>query len=147
MRFAPGSSVLCLLAGKERTLTVSATRFHSGRFLASFVEIADRTAAEQIHGAIVEVEVDPADVPAEDDSFYDRQLGGLTVLVDGQVRGTVVEVLHLPGHDSLLLNLDGSRVQVPFVEDLVPTVNLAAGTLTVVDRPGLLQPEDADEVQ
>ena len=147
LRFAPGSSVLCLLSGSERRLTVSKTRMHSGRFLVSFAEIADRTAAEQIHGGILELAVDPADLPAEDDSYYDRQLVGLTVVVDGRERGTVTEVLHLPGHDSLLLDLDGIKVQVPFVQELVPQVDLTAGTITVVERPGLLQPEDANEVQ
>jgi len=142
-RFAPGSSVLC----RDRVLTVAAVRPHSGKLLVTFDEVPDRTAAEQLHGAVLEVEVDPADAPDEDDAFYDHQLVGLRVLVDGTERGTVLEVLHLPAHDSLLLAVDGRRVQVPFVEAIVPDVDLAAGTLTVLDRPGLLNPEEADEAR
>jgi 16S rRNA processing protein RimM len=36
-------------------------------------------------------------------------------------------------------------VLVPFVSELVPVVDLDAGTLTVEPRPGLLDP-DADEI-
>ncbi|GAA3547177.1 ribosome maturation factor RimM [Aeromicrobium flavum] len=142
-RFAVGSSVLC----RGGTLTITSAREHSGRLLVSFAEVPDRTAAEQLHGALLEVEVDPDEVPDDDEAYYDRQLIGLTVLVDGQTRGTVTEVLHLPAHDTLVLDLDGREVQVPFVEALVPDVDLDAGTVTVEDRPGLLNPEDADEVR
>jgi len=100
-----------------------------------------------LHGAFLEVEIDPAEVPDEDDAFYDHQLMGLRVLVAGAERGTVREVLHLPAHDSLLIDVDGRRVQVPFVAALVPEVDIEAGTLTVADRPGLLDPDAADEVR
>ncbi|MBC9224709.1 ribosome maturation factor RimM [Aeromicrobium sp. 636] len=142
-RFAPGSSVLC--RGGE--LTITASREHSGRLLVTFAEVPDRTAAEGLHGAILEVEVDPDEIPEDEDAYYDRQLLGLSVVVAGETIGTVVEVLHLPAHDTLVLDLDGRTVQVPFVEALVPEVDLEAGTVTVEDRPGLLNPEEADEVR
>jgi len=142
-RFAVGSSVLC----RDGVLTVAGARWHSGKLLLSFEEVPDRTAAEQLHGALLEVDIDPDELPDEDDEFYDHQLEGLKVLVEGTERGVVLEVLHLPAHDSLLLAVDGRRVQVPFVEALVPEVDLEAGTVTVVDRPGLLDPSAADEAR
>lgn len=142
-RFAVGSSVLC----RDRELTITASRPHSGKLLVTFAEVPDRTAAEQLHGALLEVEIDPDEVPEDDDAFYDHQLIGLAVQVDGASRGRVLDVLHLPAHDTLLVEVDGRRVQVPFVEALVPEVDLDAGTVTVVDRPGLLNPEEADEVR
>ena len=141
-RFAVGASVLC----RHGRLTVSSARFHSGKLLVHFDEVPDRTAAEAHHGCVLEAEIDPDEVP-DDGSFYDRQLRGLTVLVDGEPRGTVVDVLHLPAHDSLLIESGDTQVQVPFVEALVTDVDLASGTLTVADRPGLLDPEQAEEVR
>ncbi len=141
-RFAPGSSVLC----RDGVLTVTACRPHAGRLLISFAEIPDRTAAEGYHGALLEVEVDP-DETSDDGAFYDHQLIGLTVVADGVDRGRVVDVLHLPAHDSLVVDVGGRQVQVPFVEALVPDVDLAGGRVTVLDRPGLLDPDEADEVR
>ncbi len=141
-RFAVGASVFC----RHGELVVGSARSHSGKLLVSFQHIADRTAAETHHGCILEAEVDPNETP-DDGSFYDRQLRGLTVLVNGQARGTIKDVLHLPAHDSLLIAYNGVDVQVPFVEELVPEVDLDARTITVVDRPGLLDPSQAEEVR
>lgn len=141
-RFASGTSVLC----RHGSLTVDASRPHAGKLLVKFVQVPDRTAAEIHRGCELEVEVDP-DASPEDGGFYDHQLRGLQVIVDGVISGTVVDVLHLPGHDSLEIEIENRRVQVPFVEDLVPEVDITAGFLRVIDRPGLLDPAEADEVR
>lgn len=141
-RFAIGASVLC----RHGRLTVASSRWHSGKLLLHFVEVPDRTAAENHHGCVLESVIDPNEIP-EDGSFYDRQLRGLSVLVGDEIRGLVVDVLHLPAHDSLLIEHQGQEIQVPFVEALVTGVDLAAGTITVVDRPGLLDPDQAEEAR
>ena len=55
---------------------------------------------------------------------------------------TVREVLHLPGHDLLEVDVDGRKVLVPFVEQIVPIVDVAAGRIEVNDVEGLFG--DAD---
>ena len=143
-RFAPGSSLVC----GDRTVVVTASRRHQGRLLVTLEGIADRTAAEGLHGRLLEVDVDPDDVPAEDDEFYDHQVVGLTVLDHAGARvGTVTDVLHLPAQDTLAVDADGREVLVPFVEALVPDVDLDAGTLTLADVPGLLDPGSAEEAR
>lgn len=141
-RFAVGSSVFC----RHGELSVTSARSHSGKLLVHFAQVSDRTAAEAHHGCVLEADIDPDDVP-DDGSFYDRQLRGLKVLVDGEDRGKVIDVLHLPAHDSLLIEFNGSEVQVPFVEALVVDVDLAAGSVTISDRPGLLNPDQAEEAR
>ena len=78
--------------------------------------------------------------------FYDRQLIGLQATTpDGADVGRVGSVLHLPAQDVLEIQTAGPRL-VPFVEALVPDVDLEAGRLTVVDVAGLLDGRDnADE--
>ena len=140
-RFAAGSSVVC---GK-RTLTIAATRRHSGRLLVAFEQVPDRTAAEALHGQVVEAEIDPDELPDDDEEFYDHQLVGLEAR-RGQARlGTVTAVLHLPDQDTLAIDVDGREVLVPFVTALVPEIDVTGGFLTVADVPGLLDPELADE--
>ena len=141
-RFAVGASVFC----RHGLLKVVSSRPHSGKLLIHFSEFSDRTIAESHHGCLLESEIDPDESP-DDGSYYDRQLRGLNVLVAGEPRGSVVDVLHLPAHDSLVISFEGQEVQVPFVEALVTDVDLTAGTLTVADRPGLLNPDQADEAR
>lgn len=139
-RFAPGSSLVC----GDRTLTVRSSRHHSGRLLVAFEEVPDRTAAEQLTGTLLEAEIDPGEVPDDPEEFYDHQLVDLAVqTADGTIVGTVTAVLHLPEQDSLVVDLDGREVIVPFVEALVPDVDLAAGHVRLSDVPGLLDPEGA----
>jgi 16S rRNA processing protein RimM len=139
-RFAPGSSLVC----GDRTLTVRSSRHHSGRLLVAFEEVPDRTAAEQLTGTLLEAEIDPSEVPDDPEEFYDHQLVDLAVqTADGTVVGTVTSVLHLPEQDSLVVDVDGREVIVPFVEALVPDVDLTAGHVRLSDVPGLLDPEGA----
>ncbi|TXL61145.1 ribosome maturation factor RimM [Aeromicrobium terrae] len=139
-RFAPGSSLVC----GGRTLTVRSSRHHSGRLLVAFEEVPDRTAAEQLTGNLLEAEIDPSELPDDPEEFYDHQLVDLQVqAADGTVVGTVTSVLHLPEQDSLVVDVDGREVIVPFVEALVPEVDLTAGHVRLSDVPGLLDPEGA----
>jgi 16S rRNA processing protein RimM len=139
-RFAPGSSVIC----GDRTLTVATARHHSGRLVVSFREIPDRTAAEAIHGSILEAEIDPAEVPDDPDEFYDHQLVGLEARRGDDVVGTVTGIVHGPHQDTLVLKVDHREVFVPFVSELVPEINVAGGFVTVNDIEGLLDPDLAD---
>ncbi|KQX75383.1 ribosome maturation factor RimM [Aeromicrobium sp. Root472D3] len=144
-RFAPGSSVVC--AG--RTLTVRTARHHGGRLVVAFVEVADRTAAEKLHGTVLEALVDPADTPDDPDEFYDHQLVGLEVRSTGadaadRVVGTVTGLVHLPYQDTLTVDVDGREVFIPFVTELVPVVDVAGGFVTVKDVEGLLDPTQAE---
>lgn len=139
-RFAPGSSVVC---GK-RTLTVKQARHHGGRLVVSFAEIPDRNAAEALHGIVLEAEIDPSDMPEDPDEFYDHQLVGLEVRSNDVVVGTVTGLVHLPHQDTLLVDIDGREVFVPFVSELVPVVDVAGGFVTVADVAGLLDPAAAE---
>lgn len=119
----------------DRELTIAACREHSGRLLVRFEEIGDRTAAEQLRGAVLLA--DTADLPATEDpdEFYDHELEGLEAeFLDGSPAGTVREVLHSPGGELLALEYQGREVLVPFVRAIVPTVDVKAGRV-VLDPP------------
>ncbi len=141
-RFAPKSR---LIAG-DRTLTVARTRWHSGRLLAAFDEISDRTAAEELRGTVLEAEVDPDEQPADEGEYYDRQLIGLRVRnVGGDVIGTIASVVHHDEQDTLVVRREsGGDALIPFVSAIVPVVDLAGGHVVVADVPGLLDPEQAE---
>ncbi|GGF38971.1 ribosome maturation factor RimM [Marmoricola endophyticus] len=136
-------------AGAPRSVTVSGVRRHQGRLLVRFEELGDRTAAEVLRGATLHALVCAQDAPSDPDEFYDHQLVGLVAEdAAGRVVGEVSEVRH--GAQDLLV-IDARRsggaaeVLVPFVEALVPEVDLAGARLVVADRPGLLDPTEATE--
>jgi 16S rRNA processing protein RimM len=127
--------------GDHRAVTIRTARPHGDALLVRFDEVADRTAAEELRGVLLYADVPDDERPDDDEEYYDRQLVGLRARTpDGSDIGEVVDVLHLPGQEVLVVSkLDGVEALVPFVRDLVPTVDLDAATVTIDDRPGLLE--------
>lgn len=137
-RFAAGSVLQTDPA--TGSLTVAAARWHQGRLLVSFAEIADRTAAERYRGVELLVEVDSEAKTDDADEYYDHQLVGLrAVTLAGDEIGPIREVLHLPAQDVLVVASGaGGQTLIPFVSEIVPEVDMAAGLVRVDPPPGLL---------
>jgi 16S rRNA processing protein RimM len=144
-RFVPGQ--VLREEGGNRLFTVRSVRDHSGRLLVRFAEFVDRAGAEAARGTLLIAAVEPDEQPAERGEFYDRQLIGLRATTpDGAEVGKVGSVLHLPAQDVLEIETAVGPRLVPFVEALVPDVDLEAGCLIIVDVAGLLDDRDnADE--
>ncbi|MDQ3166125.1 MAG: ribosome maturation factor RimM [Actinomycetota bacterium] len=137
-RFAPGST-LRPEPGSRGALIVVAARTHGTRLLVTFEQVSDRTAAESLSGAMLLAPVDEASRPDDPEEFYDHQLVGLVVrATNGDAVGAVSRVMHLPTQDVLVVACDAGDVLVPFVAELVPSVDLVAGEVLVANLPGLL---------
>jgi 16S rRNA processing protein RimM len=137
LRFAVGA----VLRSERGPMTVETAVWHSGRLLVRFAGVADRTAAEDLHGLELRIGVDERG-EAGADAWWDEELIGLTVLApDGEPLGVVADVVHSAQELLAITTTDGREVLVPFVASLVPRVDVAGGRL-VVDAPaGLFDPE------
>jgi 16S rRNA processing protein RimM len=140
-RFAVGAVVRADRDGRATTLTVRAARPHSGALLVRFREVTGRAAAEAFRGATLYAEVPDDERPDDAEEYYDWQLVGLEARTPGgDAIGDVTDVVHLPGQEVLVIRKpSGDEAMVPFVQALVPSVDVDAGTLVIDDRPGLLE--------
>ncbi|MDT5099694.1 MAG: rRNA processing protein RimM [Mycobacterium sp.] len=142
-RFAPGAQLRAQPrgGGPQRMYIVDSAREHSGRMLVRLAGVADRTAAEALRGSVFLV--DTEDLPPIDDpdEFYDHQLEGLRVVTtDGQLVGTVKEVLHTAAGELLSVTAEtGAEVLVPFVGAIVTEVSLQSQTIEIDPPQGLLE--------
>lgn len=134
-RFAVGSS---LFRASGAPLVVTSHRWHGNTLLLGFEGVLDRNGAELLRNTIVSADVEENDLPEDDDEFYDRQLIGMDVVTDEGIHvGVVAEVIHLPSQD--LLSVKGeSEVLIPFVSEIVPTVDVEARKMIITPPPGLL---------
>lgn len=143
LRFAPGAVFhLQVPEGSpwfERTISIRELRWFNGVPVAFFDEVPDRTAAESIVRAILWIDEAAAAEGEEENAWYDHQLVGLAVQRDGVTLGTVAEVQHFPAQDLLAVKTAGGTVLVPFVEAIVPSVDLEAGVLVVTPPEGLFE--------
>jgi 16S rRNA processing protein RimM len=128
--------------GTARTAVVRTLRRHQGRPLVTFDEVADATAAGAFLRADVLLERD--DVVLASGEYLDADLLGCRIVDNGgRDRGAVVDVLHYPGSDMLIVG--PARAMLPLVAAFVQRVDLATRTISVDVPPGLLDLEEADE--
>ncbi len=144
-RFSPGR-VLRTEPAERGPLTVESSRMQGRYLIVLFAGPTDRDDAEQLRDTMLLLST--ADLPplSEQDEYYDTQLVGLAAqLEDGTELGSVVDVLHLPGGDVLAVERStggavakGQELLIPFVKQIVPTVDLTGGIVVVVPPEGLL---------
>ncbi|WP_067199125.1 ribosome maturation factor RimM [Microbacterium sp. XT11] len=150
-RFVPGAEFTLQVPEASpwhgKTVTVRDYRVMNGNSVVFFQGVDDRTAAESLVRAILWIDQDAAEIDVEDNAWFDHQLVGLDVVRDEVVVGRVVRVDHLPAQDLLIVKTGDQEIMVPFVEAIVPTVDIAAGRLVVTPPAGLFEElPDADDV-
>lgn len=149
-RFEPGN-VLCTADG-EREFVIENARTFKNRWILLFEESQNRNDAEALNGTELYVHAEDAQELAAENAWYIKDLVGLQARLceenqlglTPKVIGKVVDVLD--GAQSLLkirldhpIDEENKTVLVPFVEALVPEVDVANGYLTI-DPPGGLIP-------
>ncbi|MFK0401314.1 ribosome maturation factor RimM [Microbacterium sp. NPDC090225] len=127
-----------------KTITVREYRVMNGNPVAFFDDVDDRTGAEGLVRAILWIDQDVDET--EDNAWFDHQLVGLDVVRDDTVVGRVQRIEHFPAQDLLIVKSGDKEIMVPFVEAIVPTVDVAAGRVIVTPPPGLFEElPDADD--
>ncbi|MDX3586478.1 ribosome maturation factor RimM [Streptomyces europaeiscabiei] len=153
LRLAPGA-VLFTDPASTGPLTIETGRVHSGRLILRFEGVRDRNAAEALRNTLLIAEVDPEELPEEEDEYYDHQLMDLDVVTkDGTEVGRIIEISHLPSQDLFIVERpDGSEVMIPFVEKIVTEIDLTEQRAVIDPPPGLIDDRaeiasarDADE--
>lgn len=145
MRFVPGAVFHLQVPNDSpwfgRVVTLKELRWFNEQPVGFFEEIPDRTAAESIVRAILWIDEATVAAGVEENAWYDQQLVGMSVIRAGEEIGTVAEVQHLPAHDLLVVKTASQTVLVPFVQAIVPEVDLEARRITVTPPAGLFDDE------
>ncbi|WP_053701987.1 ribosome maturation factor RimM [Streptomyces sp. WM6368] len=144
LRLSPGA-VLKTEPATVGPLTIETGRVHSGRLMLRFAGVKDRTGAEALRNTLLIAEVDPSELPEEEDEYYDHQLMDLdVVLEDGTEIGRITEISHLPSQDLFIVERpDGSEVMIPFVEEIVAEIDLEEQRCVITPPPGLIDEREA----
>ena len=102
------------------------------------MDVVDRTAAESLVKAILWVEalrriaMSPTPGTTTSWSAWSR-------CATASRSGRIARVDHLPAQDLLVVKSGDREVLVPFVAAIVPTVDIAAGTVTLTPPAGLFE--------
>lgn len=146
LRFASGNSLMLQVPEESewhgKTVTVKELRWYNQSPVLFLEGVDTREAAEALVKAILLIDQPLDELPQEPNTWYDHQLVGLEVRVDGEKVGEVIRVDHLPAQDLLIVKTDKGEVMVPFVSVIVPEVNQKQGYLVVTPPQGLFVEEE-----
>jgi len=139
-RWVPGAVVF---TEQGRSLTVRAARMQGVKLTVTFDEVADRTAAEALRGAVLVVPVSWLPDLGEDE-WWPHDLEGCRVMTEsGRDLGEVREVIANPANDLWVADeAAGAETLVPALKDVLIDVDVAAKRIVVRDVPGLTVPDE-----
>ncbi|MHA7178054.1 ribosome maturation factor RimM [Arthrobacter sp. Sr24] len=133
-RFAVGAEFVVEPA-KIGSLTVKSSRWNKDILLLGFEGTNTRNDAELLRGASMFFESDDDE---DDDAWYEHELLGLEVRVGANKVGKVTGLRTQAVQDLLLVeDNDGDEVLVPFVDEIVPEVNIEEGYVLLTPPAGL----------
>ena len=137
-RFVPGTEFVVEPASAG-PLTVEGARWNKDILLLAFEGIETRNQAETLRGAKLFIETEELDED-DDEGWYEHELVGLEARVGSQVVGKVAGLHTMPVQDLLVVeDADGKEILIPFVEQIVPEVNVAEGFILLTPPDGLFE--------
>lgn len=137
-RLAVGA-ILQTEPAKKGPLTIASGRVHNGTLLLSFAGIPDRTAVEKLRDVLLIADVDVGAESDGDDSFHISQIIGCEVyLTNGVKVGIVSDVLSSAAQDTLVVTANGIQKLIPFVDEIVPDVDITNRRIVITPPEGLL---------
>jgi 16S rRNA processing protein RimM len=129
-RFAIGATVQ---TDSNGNLKIISGRVHNGILLLGFEGIADRNGIEKLRNTLLYADVDINETNDDEDEYHVMQLiGCAAVLESGEAFGEVTDVINLPGQDLLAIKTVHGEQLIPFVHQLVPTVDIANKKVVVI---------------
>lgn len=133
-RFRSGAR---LLIGPREYLCEEARR--QGRALAVKLQgVETREDAVELRGAVLEIPTGDAP-PLPEGAYYHHQVLGLEVWTsEGRLLGRVAEILETGGNDVYVVRGPEGEALIPAIADVVVSVDLQAGRITIDPMPGLL---------
>jgi 16S rRNA processing protein RimM len=143
-RFVPGTEFVVEPASAG-PLTVNSARWNKDILLLGFDEIETRNEAETLRGAKLFIETEELDED-DDEGWYEHELVGLEARIGSRVVGKVTALNTMPVQDLLMVTTPGGEeVLIPFVEQIVPEVNIEDGFILLTPPDGLFELNAEDE--
>jgi 16S rRNA processing protein RimM len=122
-----------------RSVTVRTAKMHGGDVVAQLVGLVGRDAAEALKGAAVSVPRNQFPQLEEDEYYWSDLIGLDVVNLEGEALGTVTDMMHNGAQSILRITpvpdpsneAKAPERLIPFVDQFVKTVELAAKKITV----------------
>jgi 16S rRNA processing protein RimM len=122
-----------LRTGGGETIEIEKLRPQKQGFVAVLKDVRDRNRADALSGSELFIERAKLPATAENETYVHDLVGLVAVTPDGSEFGKIVDVANFGAGDLLDIERPGeaATVLIPFTDEFVPDVNLAAGRITI----------------
>lgn len=135
-RFADTDEVL--VGDSPQPRRVESHQLQGDRLVLKLAGIADRTSAEKLRGALIQVPIEQA-VKLPPGSYFWHEIIGLRVEDDqGNSLGTVTEILSTGSNDVYVVRSPDREILLPAIKDVVRQIDPQRGIMIVTLIPGLI---------
>ncbi|MBF0446822.1 MAG: ribosome maturation factor RimM [Magnetococcales bacterium] len=123
--------------GTFRCHTLLSGQVNSKGVVATLEGVINRDQAQNLSGVEIWVPRSQLPEPDEDQYYWNDLLGVQVETEEGEVLGIVDHLFETGANDVISVLLDGEERLIPFVSEVVLTVDLEAGRLVVRLMPGM----------
>lgn len=133
-RFAPGEE----LHIEGRAVTIEGCKWHRGKAILKLATIDSVEQSQQLHGRLLEIPRSKLHTLPPDE-YYQFQLLGIEVwTTDDQFLGRIDRILPTGSNDVYVVPVNDREVLIPAIEDVVKSIDLDGGRMTIETVKGLL---------
>jgi 16S rRNA processing protein RimM len=133
-RFAPSSQIYI----NRKPMTIASTQWHKGKAIVKLDTIDSIEQAEKLQGQTIEIHHSQLQ-PLPEGQYYHFQLIGLEVwTTQGELLGKISQILTAESNDNYVVHGAKGEILIPAIEDIVKSVDLDNGRITIEAIDGLL---------
>lgn len=133
-RFAPSSQIYI----NRKPMTIASTQWHKGKAIVKLDTIDSIEQAEKLQGQTIEIHHSQLQ-PLPEGQYYHFQLIGLEVwTTQGELLGKISQILSAESNDNYVVHGAKGEILIPAIEDIVKSVDLDNGRMTIEAIDGLL---------
>ncbi len=133
-RFAPSSQIYI----NRKPMTIASTQWHKGKAIVKLDTIDSIEQAEKLQGQTIEIHHSQLQ-PLPEGQYYHFQLIGLEVwTTQGELLGKISQILTAESNDNYAVHGAKGEILIPAIEDIVKSVDLDNGRITIEAIDGLL---------
>ncbi len=136
-RFQPGNELLIQSGTEENIVKIKTYRVHKNFHLLQFEGLENINLVEKYKGADVFQEIEQVEIELAEHEYYYHDIIGCTVFNDGEPIGRVTDIIETGANDVWVVK--GSKEHlIPYIEDVVKTVDIDNKTIEIEAMDGLL---------
>lgn len=133
-RFTPNSQVYV----NRRPVTIDSAKWHNGKIIIKLDAVDSIEDAQKLRGQSIEILRSQA-YPLPEGQFYYFQIIGLEVrTIQGEILGNITDVIPSKSNDNYVVNGSKGEILIPAIEDVVKSIDLDKGFMTIEAVDGLL---------